>query len=179
MGLWFMGPCDAISEPKIKSRNITTTISNVNAAPLEKWTKVELLLPAESVIWIWAQVDQFCDAKTLTQNSVNPHNDDNLRWFTNSAEWEIDQTFWFLPATQDDWKWEFFMSDFDWTESAESGPDRHIMLLDKVENWQHGCFLGCQAHKRSKSPPNREVENSFLKLIVCIICNYTWLYGSK
>ena len=50
--------------------------------------------------------------------------------------------FGFLPAAQDDWKWEFFMSDFEWTASAESGSDRHIMLLDMVENWQQGCFLG-------------------------------------
>ena len=44
--------------------------------------------------------------------------------------------FGFLPATQDDRKWvpEFFMSDFEWTTSAESGSDRHIMLLDNVEN---------------------------------------------
>ena len=53
-------------------------MSNANAAPLEKRTEVELLLPAESVICIWAQVDQFCDAKTETQKSVNPHNN-NLR----------------------------------------------------------------------------------------------------
>ena len=45
------GPCDAISEPKIISRNRTTTMSNVNAAPLEKRTKVELLLPAETA-WV-------------------------------------------------------------------------------------------------------------------------------
>ena len=91
------GPCDAISEPKIKSRNRTTTMSNVNVAPLEKRTKVELL-PAESVFWIWAQVDQFCDAKIETRKSVNPHNNNNLRWLKFRAEWEIDQTFWFLPA---------------------------------------------------------------------------------
>ena len=84
-------------------------------------------------IWIWAQVDEFCDAKIETRKSVNPHNN-NLRWFTNSAEGETDQTFWFLPATQDDRKREFFMSDFELTASAESGPDRHTMLLDNVEN---------------------------------------------
>ena len=45
------------------------------------------------------------------------------------------KSFGFLPATQDDRKWEFFRGDFEWTALAESGSDRHIMLLDKVENW--------------------------------------------
>ena len=49
-------------------------MSNINAAPLEKRTEVERLLPAESVIWMWAHVDRFCDGKTETQKSVNPHN---------------------------------------------------------------------------------------------------------
>ena len=64
------------------------TMSNVNAAPLEKRTKVELLLPAVSVFWIWAQVDQFCDVKIETRKSVNPwpHNNNNLRWLTFKAE---------------------------------------------------------------------------------------------
>ena len=92
------GPCDEISEPKIKSRNIITTMSNVNAAPLEKRTEVELSLPAENVIWIWAQVDQFCDAKIKTRNSVNPHNSNNLTWFANSTQRETDQTFWFSAS---------------------------------------------------------------------------------
>ena len=35
---------------------------------------------------IWAQVDRFCDAKTEARKSVNPHNNNNLKWFTNSAE---------------------------------------------------------------------------------------------
>ena len=109
-------------------------MSNVNAAPLAKRTEVEMVLPVESVIWIWAQVDWFCDAKTETRNSVNPHNNNNIRWLTFRAEWEIDQTFWFLPAQQDDRKWEFFMSDFEWTASAESGTDCKVMLLDNVEN---------------------------------------------
>ena len=66
-------------------------MSNVNAAPLEKRTKVELLL-------------------------------------------QQTKPFGFLQATQDDRKWEFFMSDFEWTASAESGSDRKIMLLDNIEN---------------------------------------------
>ena len=66
-------------------------MSNVNAAPLEKRKKVKLVLPAESVFWIWAQVDRLCDgghidAKTETRKSVNPYNSNNLRWFTKSAE---------------------------------------------------------------------------------------------
>ena len=136
------GPCDAISEPKIISRNRTTTMSNVNAAPLEKRTKVELLLPAESVIWIWAQVDRFCDAKTETQKSVNPHNRNNLRWFTNSAEWVADQPFWFFASDARRSEVGIFHERF-WVNSIGwIWIWSHIMLLDNVENRKHCCFLG-------------------------------------
>ena len=53
-------------------------------------------------------------------------------------------------SAQDDRKWEFFMSDFEWTASAESGPDRHIMFLDNVGNWRHCCFLGKGLKWRAK-----------------------------
>ena len=43
-------------------------MSNVNVAPLEKRTKVVLLLPAESVFWIGAQIDRFCDSKQKLEN---------------------------------------------------------------------------------------------------------------
>ena len=112
--------CNAISEPKIKSRNITTTMTNVNAAPLEKRTKVELLLPAESAIRFLAQVDQFCDVKTETRKSVNPHNNCNLSGLQTVLSEKQTKPFGFLPATQDDRKWKFFMSDFEWTASTES-----------------------------------------------------------
>ena len=110
-------------------------MSNVNAAPLEKRTEVELLLPAESVIWMWAQVDRFCDANTeqlknqsiLTTTTIL----DGLQ--TVLCEKQT-KPFGFLQATQDDRKWEFYMSDFEWTASAKSGPVCKIMLLDNVEN---------------------------------------------
>ena len=79
-------PVTRFQNPKLNPETKTTTMSNVNAAPLEKRTEVERLLPAESVSWIWAQVNQFCDAKTETRNSVNPHNNSNLRWLTFRAE---------------------------------------------------------------------------------------------
>jgi len=53
-------------------------------------------------------------------------------------------------SPQDNRKWEFFMSDFEWTASAESGSDRHTMLLGNVENWRHCCFFGKGLKWRAK-----------------------------
>ena len=128
------GTCDAISKPKIKSRNITTLMSNINAAPLEKRTEVELLLAAKSVIWMWAQVNRFCDAKQKLENQSILTTTTTLDGLQKVLSEKQTKPFGFLQATQDNWKWEFFMSDFEWTASAESGSDCKVMLLDNVEN---------------------------------------------
>ena len=85
-------------------------------------------------VWIWAQIDQFCDAKIETRKSVNPHNNNNLVGLQTVLSEKQTRPFGFVPATQEDRKTELFRGDLEWTASAESGSDHHIMLLDKVEN---------------------------------------------
>ena len=66
---------------------------------------------------IWGEVHRFLEKQSiLTTTTIL----DGLQKVLSEKQ---TTPFGFLLATQDDRKWEFFMSDFEWTASAESGPD--------------------------------------------------------